>query len=610
MWKQWGPGPVFGYESLLNARRRQVYAGRSLFVLAVLIGMFVVWFTRDTSSINPIFRSASFQQLADFGEWCFYAMAGIQVSLVMLVAPAATAGTICMDRARGTLTHMLMTDLSDVEIVLGKLGARLAPIMALILCSVPVAALMALLGGIDFGAIAGLFVISVSLAILACTLAITISIWATKTHEVLMAVYMIEGVWLLALPLWRTWSGPGMLILPPEWFQKANPFVLAFAPLSNPGFVATSDYVAFSGTILTLSLALAVLSVAKLRRAVITHAGRASKPGTRRPRLKRLFPPWAGPSLDGNPVLWREWHRTQPSRLVWWLWAVLLSITWLLAAWGTYEFIKEGPRNQSRGFAIGLWIQLLFGLLILSATAPTSLAEERVRGSLDLLLTTPLSSSAIVIGKWLGALRCALVLMLLPIYTAIFVVGSMPDVPTWLAQSQDPDVVPLTVGDRIIAVAFCAVDFLVSCALLVSFGILIATWVRRLGRAVALSVTAFFLSGIGLLWLIELAGSYLMRTQSAPGMIQRWLQTCNLSFSPIFGSIAPLSVLERFARQNRVPIWNTMGIVILIKAGIAGGLLLLTIKTFDGRMGRMPEYPFRRRAQRPVVFTELVRATS
>jgi ABC-type transport system involved in multi-copper enzyme maturation permease subunit len=611
MWKHWGLGPVFSYESLLNARRRQLYAGRSLFVLAVLIGLIVVWFTRDTSSITPGLRPPTYQQLADLGEWFFYAMAGIQVSLVMLMAPAATAGTICMDRARGTLTHMLMTDLSDVEIVLGKLGARLAPIMAIILCSVPVAALTALLGGVDFGAIAGLFVISISLAILACTLAITVSIWATKTHEVLMAVYMIEGLWLLALPLWWTWSRPGMLILPPDWFQKANPFVLAFAPLNHPGFVETADYVAFSGTIITLSLALVVLSVAKLRHAVVEHAGRASKPGTRRPKLKRLFPSWAGPSLDGNPVLWREWHRTQSSRLVWWLWAAMLSTTWLLAAWGTYELIEEGQGTQSRGLAIGFMMQLLFGLLILSATAPTSLAEERVRGSLDLLLTTPLSTRTIVIGKWLGAMRCALVLLLLPIYTALLIVGSMPDVPTWLARSQDPVAVPLTVADRITAVTFCAVDFLVSCALLVSLGVLIATWVRRLGRAVALSVMAFFLSGIGWVLLIELAGNQMMRTQFADGMTRiRWLQTCALSFSPIFGPMNPISVLEQFSSENRVPIWNTIGIVILTKAAIAGTLLWLTIKTFDDRMGRMPEYQFRRRALSPVVFTELVPSES
>ena len=49
-------------------------------------------------------------------------MIGTQLTLVLLAAPAATAGAICVDRRRGTLMHMLMTDLSAGEIVLGKLA--------------------------------------------------------------------------------------------------------------------------------------------------------------------------------------------------------------------------------------------------------------------------------------------------------------------------------------------------------------------------------------------------------------------------------------------------------------------------------------------------------
>ena len=79
----------------------------------------------------------------------FYGLIGVELTLVMLAAPAATAGAICLDRARGTLAHMLMTDLSDPEIVLGKLAARLMPVMGLVACSWPVMAMCALLGGID-----------------------------------------------------------------------------------------------------------------------------------------------------------------------------------------------------------------------------------------------------------------------------------------------------------------------------------------------------------------------------------------------------------------------------------------------------------------------------
>ena len=157
----------------------------------------------------PVPRPALYQQMAMLGEKFFYAMAGIQVSLILLAAPAAAAGSICMDRARGTLAHMMATDLSDPEIVLGKLGSRLAPIIGLIACGVPVAALATLLGGVEFGAIAGLFVVSVSLAVLGCTLALTISVWAAKTHEVLMAVYMFGGLWLLALPIWEEMAAGG-----------------------------------------------------------------------------------------------------------------------------------------------------------------------------------------------------------------------------------------------------------------------------------------------------------------------------------------------------------------------------------------------------------------
>ncbi len=51
--ERWGLGPVFVYESLLNARRIQVYAGRSLFVLVRLAGMVLVWMGRDSQVLRP-----------------------------------------------------------------------------------------------------------------------------------------------------------------------------------------------------------------------------------------------------------------------------------------------------------------------------------------------------------------------------------------------------------------------------------------------------------------------------------------------------------------------------------------------------------------------------
>jgi hypothetical protein len=40
---RWGLGPVFACEALLGARRWQVYAARSLFVLMLLTAMTGIW---------------------------------------------------------------------------------------------------------------------------------------------------------------------------------------------------------------------------------------------------------------------------------------------------------------------------------------------------------------------------------------------------------------------------------------------------------------------------------------------------------------------------------------------------------------------------------------
>ena len=343
----------------------------------------------------------------------------------------------------------------------GKTGARLAPVIGLIACGVPVTCLSALLGGIDFGAIGGLFVVSLALAVLVCTLALFISVWAAKTHEVLMAIYMILGLWLLGVPIWGGLSSGGKIMAPPEWFQKANPYVLVFAPYYNPGFAEIVDFAAFAGVALALSAALAILSIARMRKIVIEQSGCHQKEHRRLlPELKRFFPSWPSPQLDGNPVLWREWSRNRPSKLARRLWAVLLLVVWASMAWGTYEAITEGMSPSSNGFGFGFMILLFFGLLMLSATAPTALAEERLRGSLDALLTTPLSTRSILQAKWWGMYRRVLVLALVPLYAVFFMAAAAPDVPVWFSGFRFPQpAVPLTEGDRIYGTIFCVADF-------------------------------------------------------------------------------------------------------------------------------------------------------
>ena len=129
--------------------------------------------------------------LAKLAEMFFLAVSGTQLALVLLVAPAATAGAICLDRARGTLSHMLMTDLTNAEIVLGKLAGRLVPVLVLLGCVLPLMEILTLLGGVDPNALLGGFAVSLGVAVFGCTLAMAFSLWVRKTHEALLGTYAV-----------------------------------------------------------------------------------------------------------------------------------------------------------------------------------------------------------------------------------------------------------------------------------------------------------------------------------------------------------------------------------------------------------------------------------
>ena len=74
-------------------------------------------------------------------------------------------------------------------------------------------ALASLLGGIDPMALLGLFLAAVGCAVVGCSLAMALSIYGRKTHEVLLMTYLVLIVWIIAPSLldavahrmaWRT----------------------------------------------------------------------------------------------------------------------------------------------------------------------------------------------------------------------------------------------------------------------------------------------------------------------------------------------------------------------------------------------------------------------
>jgi ABC-type Na+ efflux pump permease subunit len=122
--------------------------------LVLLGGLALAWLV-ESHRTGPF----TMQAQADLAKMFFGIIACVAVVTVLLAAPAATAGVICQERARGTLLDVLATDLSSAEVVLGKLAARLLPVLATIAAALPVLAITSLFGGIDHGALGGSFAV-------------------------------------------------------------------------------------------------------------------------------------------------------------------------------------------------------------------------------------------------------------------------------------------------------------------------------------------------------------------------------------------------------------------------------------------------------------------
>ncbi len=566
-----GPGPVFVYEWLTSSRRWQLYALRGGFVAAMLVGMVFAWINQSSRDASG--RSVTIETAARYAEAFYRMVVAIELTLVLLVAPAATAGAICGDKASGTLEHMLATDLSSAEIVLGKLGVRLIPVLSLIACVVPIMALAGLLGGIVPEALAGSFLIAIACAVLGCSLALTLSVWGRRIHEVSMLTYLILLFW-LCWPTLLVIVVTYVLGLPPPaparfqssngcgtWPSSRTHMSSCGRPTPAPEKSASqrtshSWALACSHPERCLGWRRHAFELSPCARAARPAARRRSRPGW----LARSFvrPAWLprlpGPSLDGNPVLWREWHRSKPSRIMFMVWAFYTAVGCLMV----YLTIRPLP-SADNGFAVLGFLnatQVTMGLLLLCTIATTSLAQERASGSLDVLLSTPLSTRTILAGKWWGALRQGWQVLAWPAAVGCLLAARSGN---WL-------------GCLALVGLNCAYG-----AAVTSLGIALATWMSPPGRAVALCVAVYVLLSAG--WTVLILGVF------TPDPLGRYV----LTGTPAYGILLSTSVASPTQTipgdfQKKLiaaSVWT------LVYLAAAAALFSATVATFDFRVGRI-----------------------
>ena len=130
-------------------------------------------------------RDATLGETASFGQLLFQIVAFVQLLLTLFFAALSAAGAVSQEKDRRTFVLLLLTDMRDYEIVLGKLIGALLPILIQLIVTAPVLALLLLLGGIDPEQVFQAVLVLIASAVAAGSLGGLVALWREKTYQAL-----------------------------------------------------------------------------------------------------------------------------------------------------------------------------------------------------------------------------------------------------------------------------------------------------------------------------------------------------------------------------------------------------------------------------------------
>ena len=269
-------GPIIAREVLTAPRPMRYYLWRASFVCFLFILLWTAWQSfigwEDVRELGVMAR---------FGGILYWLFAMLQLTLMLFFAPLFTAAAVSYEKDRRTFTLLLMTDLSDLEIVLGKLVAGLLNIFTILGASVGFLSICAFFGGISFGQVANLFAVTAASGVAGGALGLLVALWRDRTFQsialtILMVVFSVAGVEAFAIAF------PTLEFLGVPLVEVLNPYRAMVAVLypqadQMTGVVRASSVV-YIGARLTFAAALVAFGTWKLRK---------WNPGTNEPRELR-----------------------------------------------------------------------------------------------------------------------------------------------------------------------------------------------------------------------------------------------------------------------------------------------------------------------------------
>lgn len=422
---------MFNREAAVAPRRISFFAARTLFAGALFALTLTAWQLLVGS--QPI---ENIGDLAWFGAAAFQILAPLQLAVIMPFAALLVASAVALEKDRKTFELLLLTNLTNVELVVGKLLAGMLTVLIVCAATLPLLLILALLGGVSTEQILRIMAVTLASAFVAGSLGSTIALWREKTFQALAMTALVIVLWLIAWEVVAaSASGSGFFGQPPRFWAIAMSPWQAIQEAARPIFSQSGNdpwmrdpVLMFLGTSIATAILLNLIAIVRVRvwnprqelipQVETAAAESASSPAFSLERSAEVIHGAGGKTREvwDNPVLWREirtWaygRRVVVIRLAYW--ALFLACAAVLSAQLTNGATAERAIPAEAKPLVALTV---VGLILLNALAVTSLTNERDSRALDLLRVTDLSPKEIVFGKLGGALYNAKEMVLLPL---------------------------------------------------------------------------------------------------------------------------------------------------------------------------------------------------
>jgi ABC-type transport system involved in multi-copper enzyme maturation permease subunit len=360
--------PLIVRELRAEARRPNTYWLRAL-AAALLTALFVwsVWNFQAGSELGPLLFNSLSQ--------------GLHLALLVIVA-ALAADSVSREKREGTLGLLFLTPLTAHDIIVGKILIHVLRAVGLFVAVLPIVGLPFLLGGISIQSVLLFFGVLPSLVMIAVASGIVASVFTTEWVESivwaeLICVMLIAAQWIVQ-------------------FIAAN-IIATRAIAMLPGVLTATIIIAvpfmglvYAGMILKAAINFSAKRLKKVWQTETTLTESWWVKSFSSSDFWRSAFHWnASKARDRNPIAWLQEYNWS-SRLTKWGWCALIFFAQLKLIFGWRQFME---------YQLQLYCLLAIGIAF---TAAASFRRERQTGALELLLVTPISARALIMGRLQG----------------------------------------------------------------------------------------------------------------------------------------------------------------------------------------------------------------